>query len=184
LGSVPVYRIGMGPARAAAAAARLEKHPPRAIVLAGVCGAVRTGAGAGQVIVATEIGSERGRVETTGAESLALALRLAGYTVHCGAMWTASRVVRGPGRKRLADRGVLGVDMESFPLACLGVPFVAVRSIVDTPEKGLMHPAALVNGPAALRALRGFGPALLAWSARVPAEPGQTTAPGSRTTEY
>ncbi len=184
LGSVPVCRLGMGPARAAAAAARIEKQPPRAIVLAGVCGAVRPGTRAGGVIVATEVRSEHGCVETTGAETLAVALRVAGYPVHCGPMWTASRVVRGRGRKRLADHGLLAVDMEAFPLACIGVPFVAVRSIADTPESGLMHPATLVNGPRALRALRGFGPALLAWSARVGHEAGPTTAPGSRTTEY
>jgi 4-hydroxy-3-methylbut-2-enyl diphosphate reductase len=135
------------------------------------------------VIVATEIKSACGGVETQGAEALAAALRANGYTVHCGALWTASHLVRGAERRRLAELGVLGVDMESFPLARLGVPFAAVRSIVDTPETGLLHPATLTNGPRALRALHGLGPALLAWSAWASGEPDRARPAGSRTTE-
>jgi 4-hydroxy-3-methylbut-2-enyl diphosphate reductase len=144
---------------------------------------VTEGTRAGEVIVATEVRSAGGGVETTGAETLAGALRAGGYTVHCGALWTASRLVRGVQRRRLAEQGVLGVDMESFPLARLGVPFAAVRSIVDTPERGLVGPATLTNGPRALRALRGLGPALLAWSARVSGEPDRAKPACSRTTE-
>jgi 4-hydroxy-3-methylbut-2-enyl diphosphate reductase len=180
---VPVLRTGMGPVRAAAAATRIAQAPPRALALAGVCGAVRAGTKSGEVIVATEIRSAGGSVQPTGAEVVAAALRAAGCTVHCGALWTARHVAGDAHRRRLATEGVLGVDMESFPLARLGIPVTVVRSIVDTPEVGLVHPATLRNGPRALRTLRGVGPALRTWSTWLSSEPGAAKPARTRTTE-
>ena len=73
----------------------------------------------------------------------------------------------GVAREKLAAGGALAVDTESYWLAQAGKPFAVVRSIVDTAEAPLVHPAALARGARALRVLRTAVPAIDAWTSAV-----------------
>ncbi|MGH3492564.1 MAG: hypothetical protein ACRDQ1_04905 [Sciscionella sp.] len=168
LGPGVVVRTGMGPSAASGALRGILAGQPNAVCVAGLGGATTGRAAVGDLLVATAVHSERGGVAATGYDVLAAALRSAGYTVHCGPLWTSTHVVRQAERRSLADRGMLAVDMESFPIAAaVGVPFAALRVIVDTPNRKLARPGVVLDGVRALHALSGVGPALKSWSARM-----------------
>ncbi|MEY9846685.1 1-hydroxy-2-methyl-2-butenyl 4-diphosphate reductase [Streptacidiphilus sp. MAP5-3] len=167
----PVLRTGMGPARAERAvgdALAAAAHAPCGLAFAGLGAAVVPGTRPADVLVATEVRDDQGvaaRTDEGWAEATAEALRAAGLTVRHGVLRSSDHVVRGAERARLAESGVVGVDMETaaaFRVAT-GLPLLAVRVVVDTPEHELVRPATLVHGPRALRALKQVGLVLATW---------------------
>jgi 4-hydroxy-3-methylbut-2-enyl diphosphate reductase len=163
-----VVRTGMGPRRAAAAAAGLAGDGPVAVV--GVAGALAQWVRVGDVVVADEVRAGDDRFPCPAAPLVAGALRRAGLTVHVGPILTVDHLGGGrAAREVLAATGAIAVDMESASVAAsvVGRPFVAVRVISDTPEHGVWHPTILRNGLRALRALHRIPPVLRAWAAAV-----------------
>ena len=155
-----VLHTGMGPRRAAESVARLGASP---VVLAGVAGAVTDRVRPGDVVVATEIDGPDGPVPLPSAPLIAAALRRHGLTVHMGPVASSDTIVEGADRVRLADRGVLAVDMESAQFASIPGPLAVVRSVVDTPDHPLWRPGTVLRGVAGLRSLRAAAPALREW---------------------
>ncbi|GAB3363486.1 4-hydroxy-3-methylbut-2-enyl diphosphate reductase [Amycolatopsis echigonensis] len=155
---------GLGPRRAAAAAARLPSGPR---IVAGVGGGLTPEVRPGDLVVATEVRGPSGVVPVPSAPLLAGALRGLGLTVHLGPVVGSSHVVRERERASLASSGALAVDMESAWLAASGEPFAVVRAIVDTVGEPLLHPSTVSNGLAGLRSLRRAAPALTAWAEAV-----------------
>jgi 4-hydroxy-3-methylbut-2-enyl diphosphate reductase len=178
--SMRLMRTGMGPRRAAAAAATLLGTDP--VLVAGVGGALAPQLRPGDVVVASEIRNSgstdtalspvaavpvaaSGSVEIASAPLLAAALRRLGLTVHVGAIQSVSRISRLPAGASWADGDPLAVDMESAQLAPAELPFAVVRAIVDTADHPLWHAGSLGRGTAALRNLRACVPALEWWAA-------------------
>ncbi|MEV4461199.1 4-hydroxy-3-methylbut-2-enyl diphosphate reductase [Microbispora sp. NPDC049633] len=164
---VRIFRIGMGPDRAARAAALLP--PAAALAVTGFGGALHDGLRPGDVLVATEVRSG-GRVwPCPSAPLLAGELVRAGLPARTGPLVTAPGIVSGRARLALAREGACAVDMESAPLAeaAGGRPFAAVRVIVDTPGAPLLNPATVGGAVAARRALARVGPVLARWAAAV-----------------
>jgi 4-hydroxy-3-methylbut-2-en-1-yl diphosphate reductase len=165
-GSLRVLRTGMGPARAAKAAAGLEGGTGPVIV-AGVGGGLVPDLRAGDLVVASEVRDGAGPpVPSPSAPLLAGALRRLGLRARVGPVFSSRRLVDGPARRELGGSGALAVDMESAALAVgvAGRPFAVVRSIVDTVEHPLWRPGTLARGAAGLRALRRAVPALEQWA--------------------
>lgn len=159
---VAVVRTGMGTAAATRAALPVFD----ALAVAGFGGALDAGLRPGDVLVATEVRFGGEVLPCPWAALLTGELRRVGLRAYAGPLVTRDRVVTRAGRRRLADTGALGVDMEAGPLARVadGRPFAAVRVIVDTPRHPLPHPAIVRNGLAARRTLRRVGPGLTRWA--------------------
>jgi 4-hydroxy-3-methylbut-2-en-1-yl diphosphate reductase len=150
--------------------------PAGPLLLAGVAGAVTPALAPGDIVVADRIlrtgaatdpgaGTGVSEVPLPGAAELARVLRIAGLTVHVGAVGGADVIVTGAARAEWAARGALAVDMESGALARTGRLAAVVRAIVDTPVHPLVSFGTLPRGTAALRALRRAAPVLSAWAA-------------------
>ena len=139
-------RSGWRPAgrrRAARIGLRARRLPaePAGSALAGVAGrGGRPSLAPGDIVVADRVLPRPGRRGRAwpGTGQLADALRIAGLTVHVGAIGGAHAVVTGAARHRLGRARCLAVDMESGghrpPPG--GRPAAVVRAIVDTP----VHP--------------------------------------------
>ena len=109
---VTVVRTGMGPERAAAAAAVARRSPGRAVAVAGFCGALTGDLRPGDIVVATEVRGPDGgpRTEPVGCswEPLVAALRTQGVErVFTGPVLSVDHVVRG------AERAVLAAAAQS-----------------------------------------------------------------------
>jgi 4-hydroxy-3-methylbut-2-enyl diphosphate reductase len=163
-GGVRVLRTGLGPLRATRAAALLPEHGALAVI--GFAGALDEGLHTGDVLVASEVRFGDQVFPCPSAPLLAGELSRAGFRVRTGPLVTTDHLVTGAERRRLASEGARAVDMETGPLAgaASGLPFAAVRVIVDTPVAPLLHPRTLRGGWAARRALGGIGPVLLRWA--------------------
>ncbi|HEV2592243.1 MAG TPA: 4-hydroxy-3-methylbut-2-enyl diphosphate reductase [Gaiellaceae bacterium] len=158
LGGVRAVRGGMG--------GRAHAVEGDVVVVAGVCGAVEPSLRAGDVVVATEIRDGEWTRELSGWATLARSLRDRGLRVVTGPVQTADRVLGTGERDALRAEGVVAVDMETTRLAPRdGVPFAVVRTVVDAPGKGLLHPRTLVAGVKALDSLRRSAPAIREWAA-------------------
>jgi 4-hydroxy-3-methylbut-2-en-1-yl diphosphate reductase len=163
-GTMRLVRTGMGPRRAARAAATLCPTDP--VVVAGLAAAQSRHICPGDVVVASEVRTSASLSEPPGSVAipsgvlLAGALRRLGLRVHVGPICSVPRIVRGtiPG-------GALAIDMESAQLAPVDAPFAVVRAIVDTPDHPLWHIGTPHRGLAALRTLRACRPALEWWAA-------------------
>ncbi|QYC45865.1 hypothetical protein Nocox_41620 [Nonomuraea coxensis DSM 45129] len=167
LPDVRVVATGIGPRRAARAAARLAGEPVTPVAVVGFGGALDARLRPGDVLVADEV-RFRGRVHPCPwAALLAEELARAGLPVEVGPLLTVDHLVRGAERRRLAGQGAQAVDMESGPLARAATdrPLAAVRVIVDTPRAPLLRPATLARGLAARRTLGAVGPVLVRWAA-------------------
>jgi 4-hydroxy-3-methylbut-2-en-1-yl diphosphate reductase len=168
-----VVRAGMGRRRARRTAQLLAGESPRAIAVAGLCGALDPALRPGDVVVARELRDPDGRaIHCSGGAAVAAVARARGLRVHEGTIATCARPVTGAHRERLrAATGALAVDMESAWLADAapeGVPLAVVRVVVDTPVRELRRPIATVaGGLRALRALRRAAAALADWGAAV-----------------
>jgi 4-hydroxy-3-methylbut-2-enyl diphosphate reductase len=160
-----VVRVGMGPERAAHAAALLP--PFGALAVTGFCGALDDDLRPGDVLVATEVRSGDQVWPCPSAPLLAGELARAGLPARTGPLLTAPHVVSGAERRRLARRGARAADMESAPLAAAagGLPFAAVRVVVDTPAAPLLSLATLNGAMTARRTLSRVGPVLARWAA-------------------
>jgi 4-hydroxy-3-methylbut-2-en-1-yl diphosphate reductase len=98
-----VIRTGTGPRRSREAARRLAG---RAVLVAGVAGALSRDLRPGDLVVADEVvGSGGSSVRVPSAPLLAAALRAAGLTVHVGPVVSAEHVVVGAERVALARPG-------------------------------------------------------------------------------
>jgi 4-hydroxy-3-methylbut-2-enyl diphosphate reductase len=159
---VTVVRTGMRLGRTGDAASLARAY--EAVAVAGVGGALDPSLRPGSVLVATEVLTGGRRLPCAGAYLLAGELAREGLDVTTGPLLTTTRLVRDLARASAGD--ARAVDMEAGPLvaAAAGRPVAAVRAIVDTPDRPLLSPATLTGGPAALRALRRVGPALVRWS--------------------
>jgi len=169
--SAPLIRTGRGPD------ARLPQTAnDRAVLVAGVAGALQPGIRPGDLVVADAVSIDPayGR-QLTGvrrcrsAPLLAGALRRLGLPTRIGPLVSSRQVVDGPDRRRLAGRtDALAVDTETgFLTADSTAPVAAVRAIVDTDEAGLASWGTPVHGITALRRLRQAAPALDDWAAAV-----------------
>jgi 4-hydroxy-3-methylbut-2-enyl diphosphate reductase len=143
-GQVEVVRTGYGPARAAAAAARIagsagpggvpsdgeagEDGPgaagpgeggpdtARGLAVAGVGGGLSGDLRVGDVVVASQVSDGTVTVPCQSAPLLAGELRRAGLRVRTGPVVTTSHLVRAGEHDDLAATGAIAVDMESAPL--------------------------------------------------------------------
>ncbi|MGH3305299.1 MAG: 4-hydroxy-3-methylbut-2-enyl diphosphate reductase [Streptosporangiaceae bacterium] len=166
---VQVVRTGYGPARAAAAAARLAGSAPHALAVGGVAGALTDDLHVGDVVVAIEVTYRGSTVRCPSAPLLAGELRRAGLRASVGGIATVDHLIRAGQHAALAATGAVAVDMESAPLlaAATGQPVVVLRAISDTPDQPLASPGIVTGGLAALRSLRQAAPALARWAAAV-----------------
>ena len=134
---------GMGAAAADAARALVEAGAT-ALVSWGMAGALDPGLEAGDVCLPSEVVAADGSSFTTArhwreplAASLAASMG-AQRRVACGRLFTSSEPIGTASAKEAAFRrtGAAAVDMESAPVAQVaalhGMPFIAVRVIVDT----------------------------------------------------
>ncbi len=165
-----VVRTGMGPRRAARAAARIEREPANVVVVAGVCGALDPSFEPGDLVVASALLGPDGTQIEVACAGLVAALAAAGLRVHGGAIACVARLADGQPRADLARRtGACAVDMESFWLAssAAGRPFAVLRAVSDGPRHEFWRSAIVTQGIAALRSLRRAAPILVAWAAEV-----------------
>jgi len=173
-----VLRTGVGPARAAAAAARASRLAGAAVAVGGFCGGLTDDLRPGDIVVASEVRGPSGQPVMCSSEALVATLRAraarAGRAgrglprVFVGPVVSVDHVVRGAERAALAADGALVVDMESAWLApaAAGRPFAVLRVVLDTPAREVTRPLAmLIAGITAWRVLRRAGPALGAWAA-------------------
>lgn len=178
---VDVRRIGMGPRRAARAAARFGAQPPRPTVLAGFCGALQPGLRPGDVVLASEVHGGEGVTPCADPAVLAGALRRDGLTVHVGPITSSRAVVVGDERRRLRQTGQLAVDMESawvVPALRDRHP-VVMRVVMDTAEHELYRPLRTLSAlRAAYRSLSQAAAVAADWSRAV--EPRQIVLAGPR----
>ncbi len=161
-------RCGMGPDRVREWLPRLQQLRPDVIVVAGVAGGLDPSMRPGDVLVASEVRDEHGRILLRAAAPLAAELRRLGLRVHTGPIASADHIVHGAERERLAETGALAVDMESAAIVRAvhdqGRPIAVVRVIVDTMHSPLRRLATIPAGARALSVLRQTGPALRKWA--------------------
>jgi hypothetical protein len=136
-----VQRVGLGPARATAARARLSRSLPanRPVVLLGLGGGLRRGQQPGDIVVASELLS----LDSDEAVNVALAGEVAERVERAGLRRVAlapivssARIVHGEeARGKAAAKGAVAVDMESLWLGALARerPFAVVRVLADVP---------------------------------------------------
>jgi adenosylhomocysteine nucleosidase len=139
---------GIGCPAAAAAARALVAAQVSALMTFGLAGALDPALAAGTVVLPGELISRDGaRFVTCKAWRERVAASL-GFAVSTGTLLTSARAIETPAEKAAAfrDTGAAAVDMESAAVAEVaaahGLPFIAVRVIVDTAGDAL--PAAVV----------------------------------------
>jgi 4-hydroxy-3-methylbut-2-en-1-yl diphosphate reductase len=162
-----VKRIGIGPARARRAAPLTHGREPRAVVLAGFCGALDPELQPGDIVLASELRGPQGTVPCPDPTILAGHLRRGGFTVHVGPIASTERLVVRERRRALARTGALAVDMESAWLAseARAQPLVTLRVVLDTHRHELHRPLRTAAGAVrAYRALRGASALLREWA--------------------
>ena len=166
---VQVIRTGYGPARAAAAAARIARSRPDMLVVGGVGGGLTADLRVGDLVVAAQVTDGMSTVTCPSAPLLAGELRRAGLRARTGTVATVDHLVRGGEHAMLAAAGAIAVDMESAPLlaGAAGNPAVVLRAISDTPDHPILSPRIVPGGIAALRSLRAAAPVLARWAAAV-----------------
>lgn len=166
-----VARTGMGPAKAASAAARLAAArlaSPGPVALAGLGGALDASLVPGDVVVAERVldsaGREVGRLAS--APALAGELARSGVRAKTGTVVTADHIVTGEERAQLAALGADVVDMESAAVVAAGWagPLAVVRAVSDSPGHELFSPAGALGVLRALRALRACRGPLARWA--------------------
>jgi len=136
--AVRVLCGGPGPARAAAAARGLIADGAATLVSFGVAGALAPGLRAGELVLAGVVVFPNGRrVAAEVVEPPATG------RVHRGLLAGSDVPVLTPAAKRrlFDDTGALAVDMESHAVAAAahaaGLPFVALRAIVDASDQAV-----------------------------------------------
>lgn len=140
-------------------------HSDGPTIVAGVAGALAPHLNPGDLVVADRLRCNGVEVALPSAPLLAGELRDSGITVHVGVVESASHVVTGATRSRLAEGGALAVDTESGYLAAQLDPrrLAVVRAIVDTAGDPLLRAGTVRRGVSALRSLRRAAPVLQHW---------------------
>lgn len=170
-GGSRVDRIGMGPARASAARARLERTlvAGSPVVLLGLGGGLVPDLVPGEVVVAATVelaGGGQPVAVPCGADVTAI-LAAAGLRVRCAPVASSAAIVSGTeARRDIAGHGAVAVDMESYwctPLARTH-PFAVVRVVLDVPGRDLWSPATALSSSRAYRSLVRVARALRHWS--------------------
>jgi 4-hydroxy-3-methylbut-2-en-1-yl diphosphate reductase len=166
-GAAEVRVTGYGKSRAAKQAALLRGESFGMLAVAGTGGGLSRTLIPGDLVVGTEVSDGSSTTRCPSAALLTGELRRAGLRVTPGRVVTVDHLVHGAERDRLAECGALVADLESAPLvAAAGErPVAVLRAVSDTPQRPLLHPAALGGGLAALRSLRAAGPVLARWAA-------------------
>jgi nucleoside phosphorylase len=163
-----VVRVGMGHAKAAAAAGRLlpTLAPGRPLAMVGIAGGLESSLEPGHLVVADALHGPDGTdpIPLPHAGSVAEALRRHGRPVRVGPVACSTSIVHGEARRDLARGGALAVEMESVWLAriLLDHPLVVIRAVGDTDRHGFV-----LGTIKALAALRRLRPALDEWAAGV-----------------
>jgi 4-hydroxy-3-methylbut-2-en-1-yl diphosphate reductase len=163
-------RAGMGPRRAAAAAAVAGARPARAVAVLGFCGALDDSLEPGSVVVASELRGNGAPLQCQRLPELEKELDRVGIQPRRGPIFSTAKMARGASRARLADDGSIAVDMESAWLAhaAAGRPFATLRAVVDTPSRELVRFSTVPGGIRAYRALGRAARALESWAAILP----------------
>lgn len=150
---------GMGPQAARSAALRLIDAGATSLVSWGLAGGLDPDLDAGAVCVPREVIAADGirrRTARSWRESLSSAVS-SGRHVGSDALLTTEHALETPADKSAARRatGACAVDMESSAVAQVaeahGVPFIAVRVIVDTARDGLPQAVAGASRAGKLR---------------------------------
>jgi 4-hydroxy-3-methylbut-2-enyl diphosphate reductase len=171
-GRARVYRTGMGPRHARAAARALLHEPGHALLVLGFCGGLDGDSEPGEVVVAEQVlaAQDEGhgplRVACAGVQELSAALVQSGLRVRSGAIVGVSRLALGERRAQLGQGGAIAVDMESVWLAAGagGRPFGVVRVMLDSPSHELLRPQMAAGAVRAAVALRRAAGALQEWA--------------------
>lgn len=140
-----VHVSGMGKPAARAAALALVEAGVTSLVSWGMAGGLDPALPAGTICLPVSILTEHDeRFDTELHRREALRAAVAGqYAVNCGVLLTCERALESVAAKAAAyrERGAVAVDMESAEVARValerGLPFVAVRVIVDTAKDSL-----------------------------------------------
>jgi 4-hydroxy-3-methylbut-2-enyl diphosphate reductase len=167
---IEVARIGLGPARATAARARVlrERRAGVPVLLLGLGGGLMANLKPGSVVVATALTRLGGdEVVTLGdPRPTVQRLRQAGLSAVAAPIVSSPHIVSGAaGRAAAGERGA-AVDMESFWLAGLVErhPFVVCRVVIDVPGRDVSSIATPFAAAHALSALVRVARAMRGWS--------------------
>lgn len=141
---------GMGAANAAHAAAGLLQGGAQRLISWGVAGALTPGLKAGALVLPDAVVANDGREFLTDAEWRARLMRFLSDVTVAGGRLTESAKVSGTAADKhalYARTGAIAVDMESAALAAVaksgGVPFIAIRAIVDEVDRPIPAAAML-----------------------------------------
>ena len=110
------------------------------VISAGLAGGVNPGNASGTVVVASHVAlddGERVACDPMWVEALTSAARSLGLPVINGGIVTVESLVTGPARERLARSGYVAADMESGLLIGRAERVVALRVLLDTPDREL-----------------------------------------------
>jgi 4-hydroxy-3-methylbut-2-enyl diphosphate reductase len=164
-------RCGMGPVRVRQWLPNLEQLSPRAVAVAGVAGGLDPSLRPGDVVVATEVRDESGRIALRSVAPLVADLRRRGIRVRTGPVVSVDHIVTSRReREQLAAAGAVAVDMESAAIVRAArelpgePPMAVIRVVVDTFDTPLARLRTLPAGAKALSTLHKVGPALRAWA--------------------
>lgn len=160
---------GARPERAAAAAVELIRAGCQGVISFGIAGGLMPGLEAGTIVVADRvIDAQGGTLLTDAVWRERLTDRLArGHSIMTGGIAGSDRAIGSPAEKAAlaGTTGALAVDMESHAVgrsaARLGIPFLAVRAVADTAERGLPPWLAGVIDPEGRTRLRVLAAGLL-----------------------
>ena len=162
-----IVRCGMGSAKAARLASRLNKQSVSEVTLLGVCGGLVPGLNVGDIVCGTSTverssGDELSEIDTLMHDRHRLRIESIACTnncrVHFGAVFCASRVITATEKRNLAgDSRAIAVEMESAPLARWAkdsmISFSHVRVVIDAWDS---QPLMLSRPLEWIREIRGF----------------------------
>ncbi|MDX2167520.1 MAG: hypothetical protein SF182_10670 [Deltaproteobacteria bacterium] len=141
---VLVVKTGMGPQRAAAAAATVDLTGCMQVISTGCAGGLAADLQVGDLVVASAVHGDDGVRDTDATLRARVLARAAEHGLHIriGAIRCSATVLGSPAAKRAAAAaGPIAVEMEGTPLvaaaAAAAVPFLSVRAVLDTADDDL-----------------------------------------------